>query len=97
MSLADLLGRYVPPAPQDAWRRRLQTAQLLLQAWFSERSVRVAPATLLSGEEVMKIRGIGPGPEVGRVLEGLREAQAAGEVRSRHEAERFVADYEVAR
>jgi len=90
LSLADLLGRFVPPAPQDAWRRRLETARLLLQAWFSERSLRVAPAMLLSGEEVMELRGIVPGPEVGRILEALREAQAAGEVQSRQEAESFV-------
>jgi len=90
LSLADLLGRFVPPAPQPAWARRLETARLLLQAWFMERPVRVAPALLLSGDDVMKLRGIGPGPEVGKILEALREAQAAGEVRSRQEAEEFV-------
>jgi poly(A) polymerase len=41
----------------------------------------------------MRLRGIGPGPEVGKTLEALREAQAAGEVRSRQEAERFVDAY----
>ena len=96
LSLADLLGRFVPPAPQDAWRRRLESARTLLQAWFSERSLRVAPAMLLSGEEVMELRGILPGPDVGKILEALREAQAAGEVGTREEAERFVADYEAA-
>jgi hypothetical protein len=66
------------------------TARLLLEAWFGERDIRVAPTALLSGDDVMRLRAIGPGPEVGRILEALREAQAAGEVNSRDEAERYV-------
>jgi hypothetical protein len=38
----------------------------------------------------MKIRALGPGPEVGRVIEALREAQAAGDVTTLGEAEAFV-------
>ena len=93
LSLADLLGRYVPPVPQDAWQRRLETARLLLQAWFTEREARVNPPALLSGDDVMRLRGSGPGPEVGKILEELREAQAGGEVRTRQEAEGFVRDH----
>jgi poly(A) polymerase len=47
----------------------------------------------LGGDEIMELRDLGPGPEVGRVIEALREAQAAGDVGSREEAERFVRDW----
>jgi poly(A) polymerase len=90
LSLADLQARDAPPVPAEAWRTRLATAQTLLDAWFAPRQPSVSPVPLLSGDEVMQINEIPPGPEVGRILDALREAQAIGEVRSRDEALAFV-------
>jgi len=90
LSLADLLARYVPPIPIDVWRRRLGVARRLLRAWFEEREEVVSPTPLLTGEDVMRSLGLPSGPEVGRILDLLREAQAAGDVTSRQEAEAFV-------
>ena len=47
------------------------------------------PAPLLRGDELAKELGIGPGPELGRVLAELAEAQYVGEVASREDAVRF--------
>lgn len=91
LSLADLLGRYVPPAPPDAWRRRVATAHKLLEAWFEPTRPRLAPDLYLTGDDVMRELKIPAGPEVGRILEALREAQAVGEVRSREDAVTLVA------
>jgi tRNA nucleotidyltransferase/poly(A) polymerase len=44
------------------------------------------PPALISGEEVQDLLGIGPGPEVGRVLARVREAQVDGRVGTRDEA-----------
>jgi tRNA nucleotidyltransferase/poly(A) polymerase len=93
LSLADLLAREVPPVPAAAWQRRVDLAGRLLQAWFDERSAVVSPSPLLSGDEIMKLRDLGPGPDVGRLVEALREAQAAGDVSSRAEAEAFVREW----
>jgi poly(A) polymerase len=41
---------------------------------------------LLSGEEVMVLLGLKPGPKVGEALRALLEAQAEGSVRTREEA-----------
>lgn len=41
---------------------------------------------LLRGEDVMAAFGLGPGPEVGRLLARAREAQALGQVTTREEA-----------
>ncbi len=90
LSLADLLGRYVLPAPPQAWDRRLDLAQTLLRAWFEERQERVSPRPLLTGDEIMQSLSLRPGPEVGRVVEALQEAQAAGEVMTKDEAQKFV-------
>ena len=51
-----------------------------------EMRIRPSLPKLVSGEDVMEILGIGPGPVVGRVLEEVREAQVLGKIRTREEA-----------
>jgi putative nucleotidyltransferase with HDIG domain len=48
------------------------------------------PAPLLSGRDIMEIAGIGQGVLVGRLKSDLLEAQAAGEVTTKGEAQWFV-------
>ncbi|MGH7264968.1 MAG: HD domain-containing protein, partial [Candidatus Rokuibacteriota bacterium] len=50
----------------------------------AEHEARAAP--LLRGGDVMAAFGLAPGPEVGRLLDRAREAQALGLVRTREEA-----------
>jgi poly(A) polymerase len=45
-----------------------------------------AVARLVNGHDLMRALGIPPGPEVGRLLEALREAQLTGRVRTRSQA-----------
>ena len=56
------------------------------QAYFEAYHEIVEPPRLLNGEVVMAQTGIAAGPAVRELLEQLREAQAAGEIRSREEA-----------
>jgi len=44
------------------------------------------PPQLVTGRDVMSLLGISPGPQVGDLLEAMREAQAEGRVRTREEA-----------
>jgi tRNA nucleotidyltransferase/poly(A) polymerase len=90
LSLADLQARYVPPVPAAVWENRVALAGGLLRAWYDERDAAVLPEPLLTGDEIMRLGGLRPGPEVGRVIEALREAQVAGEVTTRDEAETYV-------
>ena len=46
----------------------------------------VDPPRLITGEEVQRLLGIAPGPEVGRALAAVRQAQVDGRVRTREEA-----------
>jgi hypothetical protein len=57
----------------------------LLTAYFDQPE-RVAPRPLINGHELMEVLALPPGPEVGRLLEAVREAQAAGRVNSREAA-----------
>lgn len=72
-----------------AWEGHLRLVREMLA--FQRERLRPARASLLlSGEEVMAITGIGPGPLVGYTLERLAEAAAMGEVRSRADCEMLV-------
>ncbi len=58
----------------------------LLAAWYSRRDELVAPRPLVDGEELMAALGLRQGPDVGRLLDHLVEAQAAGDVATRDDA-----------
>jgi tRNA nucleotidyltransferase/poly(A) polymerase len=81
LSLADHAAIQAGHRRNEAWERRLKTGKLLLDVYFLERTARVEPVALLDGTQVMSILGLPPGPRIGQLLEGLREAQAVGEVR----------------
>ena len=71
------------PEPQ-----KLDELQARLDRVRSETPSRLAP--LVSGEEIMRIKGIGPGPEVGRIKRKLEELVIDGEIPPEREA---VVDY----
>jgi hypothetical protein len=54
-------------------------------AWrFQEEAA--PPPRLITGHDLMDALGLTPGPLVGRLLEAVQEAQAAGEVTTREQA-----------
>jgi tRNA nucleotidyltransferase/poly(A) polymerase len=86
LSLADYAAIRAGNTRLEPWARRLETAGLLLKTYFRERAERVAPPPLIDGRRIMSTFGLAPGPQIGALLEGLREAQAAGEVANSDEA-----------
>lgn len=54
------------------------------------RDYPVAEELLLSGDEIMRMLGIGPGKPVGRAMERLREAERRGLINSRADAVAFL-------
>jgi len=67
------------PEPQ-----KLDELQARLDVVRQELPSRLAP--LISGEEIMQIRGVGPGPEVGRIKQKLEELVIDGEIQPDREA-----------
>lgn len=66
-----------------------ETAARLVAYYF--RAYRADAANLLlSGDQVMELLTIGPGPLLGRVLESLREAESTGQVSTVAEAREFL-------
>lgn len=93
LSLADMLAVWGQALPGRRWLRRLDVVATLLAAFF-DRSESIAPPPLINGHELMEVLDLSPGPEVGRLLEAIREGQATGEIRSREAALEFAAQVE---
>lgn len=86
LSLADLRGTWGVGLPQSHWLAELDVCRALLEAYWEQGEQVVAPPRLLTGHDVMKEFGLPPGQMIGRLLEAIREGQAAGEIHNREEA-----------
>jgi hypothetical protein len=64
-------------------------AEALLEGYFYREEEVVKPKPLLTGHDLLAF-GIPEGPVIGKLLDQLREAQAAGDIRSREEAQQFI-------
>ena len=72
LARADIAASAYPePEKLDELQTRLESVQ-------AEVPSRIA--SVISGEEIMRVRGIGPGPEVGRIKQKLEELVIDGEI-----------------
>ncbi len=85
LSLGDHLATWGPNLREERWTNRLELAELLLYHYFEQPEEVIAPQLPVDGYDLMRVLGLEPGPEVGRLLDLLREALAAGEVETREE------------
>jgi tRNA nucleotidyltransferase/poly(A) polymerase len=79
----DGLGSGAPDA-RARWRKLRAACNALLETW--EAAGRETPAPLLGGDDVMRVLGLDPGPEVGAILAEVRDLQESGTIRTRREA-----------
>ena len=86
LSLADHLGTYGGVGDGAAWHRLGHIVTQLLRHYFEHYEETVRPVPLVSGRELMKQLQLPQGPDVGRLLAILEEAQAAGEIGTAEEA-----------
>jgi tRNA nucleotidyltransferase/poly(A) polymerase len=70
-------------ADPDRWRAALHPLADLARR---EGETLFDPPRLVTGAEVQELLGIPPGPEVGKALAAVRQAQVEGEVRTKDEA-----------
>lgn len=89
LALADAAASRGPLMTPDGWRRHVAYMNSLLVRSKHERGIVDQPQ-LLDGHDVMKELGVPAGPAIGKLLEALREAQAAGEVTDVEGARAFI-------
>jgi poly(A) polymerase len=85
LSVADRLATRGERTREEAVQAHLELARELAAEALEWRS-HGTPVPPVRGDELMRELGLEPGPKVGELLELLREAAFAGEVRSRDEA-----------
>jgi len=86
LSIADVLATYGSTLPQDLWQKHLDVVRVLLDAWWGNPRESILPPLLVNGDDIMRTFNLSPGPQVGKILETIREAQAVGNVRTPAEA-----------
>ena len=85
-ALADHLATYAFETEGSGWQRLVALVTQMLAYYWDREAVWANPPPLVDGRDLLRDFGLRPGPQIGRLLEAVREAQAIGEVRTRSEA-----------
>jgi poly(A) polymerase len=92
LSLADRLAARGPAATKELDRRHQETVYLLMEQYYRRREEE--PITpLVTGDDLMTVFHLKPGPLIGELLETIREAQAEGKIGSKDDALRLAKKY----
>jgi tRNA nucleotidyltransferase/poly(A) polymerase len=86
LALADVRGIYATNLTQETWVAYLDIARILLENYWERPEEVVSPPRLLDGHELMKELNLPPGPQIGQLLELIRENQAAGKIENTEQA-----------
>lgn len=84
-SLADHLATRGENLDKTGWQQHTAIVEYMLTQHLKQES-ETAPPKLISGHDLIRNFNLKPGPEIGRVLEAIREAHACREITSRNEA-----------
>lgn len=90
LHLANLWSKAGFRMDRTTWEHHVDVVRRLWEAWWERRDTWVHPRPLLTGDVLIREFGLTPGPVVGQVLEALKEAQVAGEVKNAQEARSWV-------
>jgi tRNA nucleotidyltransferase/poly(A) polymerase len=86
LALADHRATYAPGVDDDPWPRLVALVVRMLGDYWERHTERVDPSLLIDGYDLLREFRLQPGPQIGELLELVREAQVSGEVRTREEA-----------
>ncbi len=89
LNLADYLAARGPDLDEQDWSGHCRVIDHILREGLANAEAVRAPG-LVNGTEIMTKFSLAPGPMIGRLLEAVREAQAAGEISSTREAIQLV-------
>jgi len=89
LALADYLAVGGPRLDIDEWHMHVEHIQYIIDVHNKQES-EMMPLRLVTGEDLMDEFKLAPGKEIGRLLDMVREAQAAGEIHTREEALQYI-------
>ncbi len=86
LALAKVFAAGAPHPPIEGWRGRLQIARQLFEAAFEGPPEALNPPRLIRGDRLRQALDGITGPEIGRILKAIEEAQVEGTVKSAEDA-----------
>ena len=89
LAMADTRATFDQTITQEHWAATLDVCRTLLEAWYEKADEIVRPPALLNGDDLINELKLKPGPEIGKLLEAIRETQATGKLSTREEALAF--------
>ncbi len=89
LALADARATRGHTLTQEGWSAMLDVCRVFLENYWEKPSETVSPPPLLNGYDLMTALDLSPGPQVGELLEAIREAQAVGKIETREQAIAF--------
>jgi tRNA nucleotidyltransferase/poly(A) polymerase len=75
----------LPSDRREEWQTYLESARFILTGWWEKHQEWITPPQLLNGDDLQRELNIEPGPDLGILLEKLREAQVSQKVKSHQE------------
>jgi putative nucleotidyltransferase with HDIG domain len=85
-ALADHLATYAFETEEGSWHKLVDLAQQMLAYVLQREDRQVTQPPLVNGRDLLRDFGLQPGPQIGILLEAVREAQSVGEIGTRDEA-----------
>ena len=90
LAKADRLSAQGEAITKEIVQENLDGLDKLLDFYFTKRETLKPIPKLLDGLEIMEIKGIKQSPELGKIINALKEAQINGDINSKEEAVEFV-------
>ncbi len=85
-ALADHLATHDFETAGSGWQPLVDLVARMLDDYWRSVATRLTQPPLINGRDLLQTFALEPGPQFGRLLEAVREAQAVGTVRTRDEA-----------
>ncbi len=85
LSLADHLASRGPCLDIQDWQNHVKLVDYVIKQHEQEHNL-IRPIKLVNGHDLIDLFAISPGPQVGELLEMVREAQATNEIKTRDQA-----------
>jgi len=89
LALADYLAVSGPRVDMDEWHMQIEQVRYIIDVHNKQES-EILLVRLLTGDDLITEFKLLPGKDIGRLLRLVREAQAAGEIRTREDALQYV-------
>jgi poly(A) polymerase len=89
LNMADYLAARGPNLERQEWADHCRVVGHILREGVEQKAPGTLPK-LLDGRDIMHAFNLEPGPEVGRLVELVREARASGEITTRDGALQLV-------